>query len=70
MSRSPELQKFVDGLLESNGKPSMEQSRKAKVCSWCQKPIDGFRDALSYKEYRISGMCQVCQDAVFNEGEE
>ena len=25
-----------------------------------------FKDALSFKEYQISGMCQVCQDEVFN----
>lgn len=24
-----------------------------------------FRDALSLREYRISGMCQNCQDEVF-----
>lgn len=24
-----------------------------------------FRDALSAKEYRISGMCQSCQDSIF-----
>lgn len=27
--------------------------------------IGGFRDALSEKEYRISGMCQKCQDEFF-----
>lgn len=26
-----------------------------------------FRDTLSVKEYGISGMCQECQDSVFNE---
>jgi hypothetical protein len=24
-----------------------------------------FRDALSWKEYEISGLCQCCQDCVF-----
>jgi hypothetical protein len=28
-----------------------------------------FRDALSYKEYCISGMCQACQDKTFVEPE-
>ena len=37
-------------------------------CPTCNKPVDfaaGFRDALSRKEFGISGMCQQCQDEVF-----
>lgn len=36
----------------------------------CGKPINHFRDEQSAKEYRISGMCQKCQDAFFVEPEE
>lgn len=31
----------------------------------CGKPIEGFRDEKSAREYRISGLCQKCQDEVF-----
>lgn len=31
----------------------------------CGEPVTGFRDALSEREYGISGMCQNCQDEVF-----
>ncbi len=31
----------------------------------CGGPATGFRDELSAKEYRISGLCQGCQDSVF-----
>jgi len=31
----------------------------------CGEPITEFRDALSEKEYSISGFCQKCQDAFF-----
>lgn len=34
-------------------------------CPWCKKPIHpnkDFRNALSLKEYEISGICQACQD--------
>ena len=36
-------------------------------CVACKQPIkeEDFRDALSKKEYTISGMCQKCQDKVF-----
>ena len=34
-------------------------------CVACDKEAKEFRDALSRKEYTISGMCQACQDEVF-----
>jgi uncharacterized CHY-type Zn-finger protein len=37
-------------------------------CPFCKKPIvmATFRDALSVKEYHISGLCQQCQDDFFD----
>ena len=34
-------------------------------CVTCNSPDMRFRNALSRKEYTISGMCQSCQDSVF-----
>ncbi len=37
-------------------------------CPWCNTaihPNKDFRDALSVKEYKISGLCQQCQDDTF-----
>lgn len=36
-------------------------------CPFCNTPIGEqfFRDALSRREYRISGLCQKCQDSFF-----
>lgn len=38
-------------------------------CPMCQNPIvmEEFRNTLSVKEYKISGMCQKCQDNIFGE---
>lgn len=35
-------------------------------CMTCPKeyPLE-FRDTLSYREYRITGTCQKCQDKIF-----
>lgn len=38
---------------------------QADLCVSCGKPADQFRNSLSAKEYRISGLCQACQDSVF-----
>lgn len=41
-------------------------------CPTCKQSINvkKFRNDLSWKEYGISGMCQLCQDKVFEEAEE
>jgi hypothetical protein len=31
----------------------------------CGKDANDFRNALSIREYRISGFCQECQDTIF-----
>jgi hypothetical protein len=43
-------------------------------CPFCAKAIDGndpkeFRDERSKREFRISGLCQKCQDEFFGTGE-
>ena len=39
-------------------------------CPFCKKPVvmADFTDELSVKEYKISGLCQKCQDETFGEG--
>ena len=49
------------------GKRSREGSIKADVCTWCGQPATEFKDALSRREYSISGFCQACQDKTFGE---
>jgi hypothetical protein len=38
---------------------------RKSICTFCGKEAKVFRDALSKKEYQISGFCQTCQDKVF-----
>lgn len=52
------------------GLASMMQARKQGVCPFCREPVDpndpnSFRDELSKREYKISGLCQKCQDDFF-----
>ena len=35
------------------------------VCVFCHTPATTFKDALSEKEFTISGACQTCQDDIF-----
>jgi len=45
-------------------------SQIQKVCGWCKKPVGEFKDEVSAREYKISAMCQPCQDLAFVEPEE
>lgn len=47
--------------------PKAIDAIKDGICPVCRNEITGFRDALSEKEYTISGMCQACQDRVFGD---
>ena len=44
---------------------------EAGLCPFCKQKIfkNSFRDALSEKEFQISGLCQKCQDETFSEME-
>ena len=57
----------IEDLLTSIAGISRQAAAKQGICTWCKKPIDGFRDDLSEKEWDISGMCQECQDKSFGE---
>ncbi len=70
MNRAPKLQKFLDGFTEKNfgTKQGDTDVSGLPTCVFCKKPIDvskDFVDALSVKEFSISGVCQKCQDDTF-----
>ena len=46
------------------------ESVQNDLCVFCRKPAKDFRDPLSSKEFRISGMCQGCQDKTFGFGDD
>ena len=47
--------------------PAAAEAIRQDLCPTCLDPIGSFRDSLSEREFGISGMCQKCQDLVFNE---
>ncbi len=66
-SKNPEVDKVVDNVLgminpDTKGRRA---SILGDVCAICNKSATVFKDDLSRKEYRISGLCQRCQDKLF-----
>jgi len=64
-SKAPAIDMFMSLV---TGK-SREQQIAAGLCMWCPKDAKVFKDDLSRSEYRISGMCQECQDKTFGKEE-
>ena len=66
-NNSPEMQDLLKAMF-----PVETARAKAKKCVFCDESVsaDSFKDALSRKEYAISGMGQKCQDRIFSNDQE
>lgn len=58
-------QAIEDLLTKLNG-ISREEALHKWICVQCRGPALLFKDYLSVEEYRISGLCQKCQDRIFD----
>ncbi len=63
--KAPAIVEFLDRFTERT------RSIETDVCIGppfgCGREATEFRDAISKKEFTISGLCQYCQDLVFGE---
>jgi len=64
-----EIENFLNSFTRGVFGRERTQSINDDVCTFCGEPAIEFEDALSRKEFAISGMCQKCQNKVFD-GEE
>ncbi len=55
----------IDALLKAVTGKDRPSTIRANKCTTCDGDATEFKDALSVREYSISGMCQVCQDKTF-----
>ena len=66
-NKSPEIRDLMNYFLDSN--ITREEAISEALCVMCDATDVGyhsFRDTLSVDEYQISGMCQECQDSIWN----
>lgn len=65
--KAVKIDEMIDSVLEIvNGKgKGRRESITTDMCVFCNNPATEFKDELSKREYRISGLCQKCQDEVF-----
>ena len=60
-----EKSKEIDNLIMEVIGIDRREVIKNNTCAFCVEPNLEFRNAISVQEYRISGLCQNCQDEVF-----
>lgn len=63
--KAPEMEQALDDLTQQAFGRSRTESIRGNVCVGCGGPAEVFSDPVSRQEYRISGLCQQCQDQVF-----
>lgn len=68
--KSPEIERLMEDVSKAAGGSGRRTSGKCPTCAREFDPDAEFVDDLSRREYRISGMCQECQDSVFNQDED
>ena len=45
--------------------PKETENRANGLCSSCGEVPGDFKDEISEKEFKVTGQCQTCQDAIF-----
>lgn len=63
--KTPEIESLLDSVAQKSFGRTRTESIKQDLCVMCGKEAKEFRDQLSQREFRISGMCQACQDSMF-----
>ncbi|KKM33136.1 hypothetical protein LCGC14_1565470 [marine sediment metagenome] len=62
--KSSEIETLLEGF--SGRTTAIEADRCVGEPIGCGQPAVIFRDGLSKQEYRMSGLCQTCQDSLFS----
>lgn len=62
----------MDEMLNAVAENLFGRPRKSGFCVQCGREVrpEDFRDELSLKEYKISALCQECQDEIFQQPDE
>ena len=64
-TKSKEIEDSLTALTGQDRKEVIRSDQCMAAPYGCGGAATEFRDELSVKEYRISGLCQKCQDGVF-----
>lgn len=62
-----EPKEFVNNFAKKVFGTTLDEAKEKNICVMCKAPCGpaDFKDDLSRAEYKISGICQKCQDELF-----
>jgi len=63
--KNPQIDKFLEDLMGFSRKEAIKQDKCIPPPIGCGGPADRFHDPDAEREYRISGLCQRCQNKIF-----
>lgn len=60
--KSPQIKQFIEKLF-----PGTTENIENKICPFCKEPVneEDFETETNKREFKISGLCQQCQNQVF-----
>ena len=61
-SKNPAIDKWLSDIMGVDRVTTIRKDRCVSCKTSVNKVENNFRDALSLREYSISGLCQTCQD--------
>lgn len=64
-NKNDPVENFINEAFGVNRRSSVRANICVSKPIGCGLPATEFKDALSAKEYTISGLCQRCQDKIF-----
>ena len=64
--KSPAMEALLQAFTTQFAAVPRAEAFDTQRCVTCGEPVGQFKDELSRKEYSLSGMCQTCQDEVFD----
>lgn len=68
MAKTKEITNLLDGITAQQPFKNKRSVAVGKLkCVMCNNPDFNFKNDLSLKEYKISGICQKCQIEIFGE---
>jgi len=63
--KSQEVERTLKEVIGADRRTSIRADRCIPKPLGCGQPVTEFKDALSRREFTISGLCQACQDKFF-----
>ncbi len=64
--KSEAIEGVISAVLGQDRRTAIHEDKCQPPPIGCGLPVGEFKDPISAKEYRISGLCQKCQDRLFS----